>query len=42
MYIENINPDEVGLEEEEEGRANLLPQKLSKMENADHHSHKSR
>ncbi|KAK1337120.1 hypothetical protein QTO34_001742 [Cnephaeus nilssonii] len=40
MYIENINPDEVGLEEEEEGRANLLPQKLSKMENADHHSHK--
>lgn len=42
MYIENINPDEVVLEEEEEGRANLLPQKLSKMKNADHHSHKSR
>lgn len=41
MYIEDINPDEVGLEEEE-GKANLLPQKLSKMENADHHSHKSR
>nr|KAF6279367.1 synaptonemal complex protein 2 [Pipistrellus kuhlii] len=40
MYIENINPDEVGLEEEEEGRANLLHQKLSKMENADDHSHK--
>ena len=42
MYIENINPNEVGLEEEEEGRANLLHQKLSKMENADDHSHKSR
>nr|KAF6331139.1 synaptonemal complex protein 2 [Myotis myotis] len=40
MYIEDINPVEVGLEEEEEGRANLLPKKLSKMENADHHSHK--
>lgn len=42
MYIEDINPVEVGLEKEEEGRANLLPQKLSKMENTDHHSHKSR
>ncbi|XP_016058101.1 PREDICTED: synaptonemal complex protein 2 [Miniopterus natalensis] len=40
MYIEDINPNEVGLEEEEEGRADLLPPKLSKMENADHHSHK--
>lgn len=42
MYIEDINPNEVGLEDEEEGRADLLPPKLSKMENADHHSHKSR
>ncbi|XP_036100538.1 synaptonemal complex protein 2 [Molossus molossus] len=39
MYIEDINPDEGGLEEE--GRANLLPQKLSKTENADHHCHKT-
>ncbi|KAM8774815.1 synaptonemal complex protein 2 [Rhynchonycteris naso] len=40
MYIEDnlINSEEIGLEKEE--RANLLPQKLSKIKDADHHVHK--
>ncbi|XP_054429314.1 synaptonemal complex protein 2 [Pteronotus mesoamericanus] len=45
MYIEDetINPDEIRVEEEEEeeGRANLLPQKLSKIEDGDHKTSES-
>lgn len=40
MYIEDnlINPDEIRLEEDQEGRADLLPQKLAKIEDSDHKS----
>nr|XP_044603837.1 synaptonemal complex protein 2 isoform X7 [Equus asinus] len=42
MYIEDnlSNSDEVELEEEVEGRANMLPKKLSKTKDADHHTYK--
>ncbi|KAF3817457.1 hypothetical protein GH733_012748 [Mirounga leonina] len=42
MYIEDnlSNADEIQLEEEEEGRAYLLPKKLSKTEDRDHHTYK--
>ncbi|XP_070103546.1 synaptonemal complex protein 2 isoform X1 [Equus caballus] len=42
MYIEDnlSDADEVELEEEVEGRANMLPTKLSKTKDADHHTHK--
>lgn len=44
MYIEDnlSNSDEVELEEEVEGRANMLPKKLSKTKDADHHAYKGR
>nr|XP_023482612.1 synaptonemal complex protein 2 isoform X4 [Equus caballus] len=42
MYIEDnlSNADEVELEEEVEGRANMLPKKLSKTKDAGHHTYK--
>lgn len=42
MYIEDnlSDADEVELEEEVEGRANMLPTKLSKTKDADRHTHK--
>ncbi|XP_027944976.1 synaptonemal complex protein 2 [Eumetopias jubatus] len=42
MYIEDnlSNADEIQLEEEEEGRVYLLPKKLSKTEDRDHHTYK--
>lgn len=44
MYIEDnlSNADEIQLEEEEEGRVYLLPKKLSKTEDRDHHTYKGR
>ncbi|XP_047602651.1 synaptonemal complex protein 2 isoform X4 [Lutra lutra] len=42
MYIEDdlSNADEIELEEEEEGRVYLLPKKVSKTEDRDHHTYK--
>ncbi|XP_049725161.1 synaptonemal complex protein 2 [Elephas maximus indicus] len=42
MYVDDnlSHSDDAEMEEEEERRANLLPRKLSKVEDADHHTYK--